>query len=250
MPSSEIVLMSFIILLFLALGFLIKYKKCYWLISGYNIMSEEEKKNVDIVGLSKFMGDSLFVIAGILLIGSILDYFRIFLGFAISLGSIFVVVSYMLIGAQKYDNNTKRPDGKLKTSVIFIIGSIMLVFFVAVGSIIYGSMDNKVTINEKYIEIRGTYGVKLDMAEIKEISLVNTIPDVKRKTNGFNFGNILKGNFELNEIGIVKLYIYRGAAPYIYIKYGNTYVILNFKDSSKTQDLYSEMKKQWDKLER
>ncbi|MFU0827925.1 MAG: hypothetical protein ACFWTJ_10435 [Lachnoclostridium sp.] len=64
MPLSVIVLMSSIILIFIVFGILIKYKKCYWLISGYNTSSKEKKKNIDIAGLSKFTGNFCFIIAG------------------------------------------------------------------------------------------------------------------------------------------------------------------------------------------
>jgi len=123
----------------------------------------------------------------------------------------------------------------------------MLIFTFAAGTIIYGSMEQKVIVKDGFIEINGIYGTKLNVSEIKDISLVDTLPEIKRKTNGFDFGNILKGNFELNEIGIVKLYINRGTPPYITIKYRNSYIILNFRDSSKTRNLYNDIKKQWNK---
>lgn len=123
----------------------------------------------------------------------------------------------------------------------------MLIFTFAAGTIIYGSMEQKVIVKDGFIEINGIYGTKLNVSEIKDISLVDTLPEIKRKTNGFDFGNILKGNFELNEIGIVKLYINRGTPPYIIIKYRNSYIILNFRDSSKTRNLYNDIKKQWNK---
>lgn len=240
--------MSFMILLvliFIMLGILIKHKKYYWLISGYNTLSKEKKKNVDVEGLGIFMGNTLFAMAGAFLIGAVFDYFGIFTGSAISFGSIFFIIIYMIIGAQKYDNNSRRSDGKLQSSVIFIIGFIVLIFISVASLIIYWSVESKVNVSEDYFEITGIYGMKLDIDDIKDISLADNIPKINRKTNGFDFGKILKGNFELDEIGNVKLYINRGTAPYINIKYRNSHVILNFKDSSKTQDLYYELKKQW-----
>lgn len=242
MPFHVVVLMFSIILLLVIAGVLVKYKRWYWLISGYNLMSKEKKKNVDIEGLSRLTGNFCFILAGVLFTGTILNYFGMFIGFALSLGSIFFIVSDMLIKAQKYDNNSKRPDGKLKFSVIAIIGFLMIVFAVAAGSIIYGGMESKVAIGDGYISIDGFYGTKLDLNEVSDISLMDSIPEVERKLNGYDFGNILKGNFELDRIGAAKLYINKGASPYILMKYGSGFVIINFKYGKKTQDLYNEIK--------
>lgn len=43
-----------------ALGAIIKYGKQYWLIAGYNTMPKEKQKNVDIAGLTSFMGNCFF----------------------------------------------------------------------------------------------------------------------------------------------------------------------------------------------
>jgi len=52
--------------LFFILGISIKYLKCYLLIAGYNTASEESKSKIDIDGLSKFLGNLFFVIAGVM----------------------------------------------------------------------------------------------------------------------------------------------------------------------------------------
>ena len=47
-------------LIFTILGLAIHKFKCYWLISGYNTASKEEKKSVDIKSLSKILAKSLY----------------------------------------------------------------------------------------------------------------------------------------------------------------------------------------------
>ena len=51
--------------LLLLTGWLIKYKKATWLISGYNTASYEKKQQYDIEKLCKHMGNFLFVLASI-----------------------------------------------------------------------------------------------------------------------------------------------------------------------------------------
>jgi hypothetical protein len=57
--------------IFIFLGFAVHKLKWYFLISGYNTMSKDKKKNVDTEGLGKLMGiymyfvGSLFILIGI-----------------------------------------------------------------------------------------------------------------------------------------------------------------------------------------
>lgn len=64
-------IMFFTVSLLVLLGVMVKYYKAYWLISGYNTMSLEKKKNVDVVGLSRFIGNMCFVMAAIMLIATV-----------------------------------------------------------------------------------------------------------------------------------------------------------------------------------
>lgn len=47
-------------LIFLILGILIKFGKMYFLIAGYNTMSEEEKKKYDIQGIANVFWNAMF----------------------------------------------------------------------------------------------------------------------------------------------------------------------------------------------
>lgn len=49
----------------LIIGWMIKYKKVTWLISGYNTASKHEKQRYDIEKLCKYMGNFIFILAGI-----------------------------------------------------------------------------------------------------------------------------------------------------------------------------------------
>ncbi|MBO1266106.1 DUF3784 domain-containing protein [Proteiniclasticum sp. SCR006] len=54
-------------LLFL-MGWLIRYKKQTWLISGYNIASRKEKEKYDLDKLTRLMGSFLFLLGGVFLL--------------------------------------------------------------------------------------------------------------------------------------------------------------------------------------
>lgn len=55
----------------LIVGWLIKYKKVTWLISGYNTASKQEKQRYDIEKLCKYMGNFIFTLASIFLVMAI-----------------------------------------------------------------------------------------------------------------------------------------------------------------------------------
>ena len=57
----------------LIVGWLIKYKKVTWLISGYNTASKQEKQQYDIDKLCKYMGNFIFILAGIFFVMAILS---------------------------------------------------------------------------------------------------------------------------------------------------------------------------------
>ncbi|MCX7708716.1 MAG: DUF3784 domain-containing protein [Clostridia bacterium] len=242
MPLTVVVLMTVIIAALTLIGVLIKYYRCYWLISGYNTMSLERKRNVDAEGLGNFMGNCCFALAAILLAGSIANFLGVFVGFAIALGSIFPFVAYMLVASQKYFNRDGKTTVRSKVGTISAAGLIILLFVIVTGSVLYGAMESKISVNKEYIDIPGVYSTRLGVSEIKEVSLDTSLPAVERKINGYDFGDIRKGSFMASGVGQSKLYINRGKPPYIHIIYQDGHVFLNSKDARSTENLYNEIR--------
>jgi len=93
----------------IGVGFLVKSTPD--LIAGYNTMSKEKKKNVDVVGLSSFMKKG-FIIMGVatiilslfILVFHLNNLFYIWIIIIITLGGVIV----LSIKAQKFDGNKKN----------------------------------------------------------------------------------------------------------------------------------------------
>ncbi len=66
-----------IALLFLLLGYLIKYLKWSWLIAGYNTSSKEERAKYDRDALCSFMGSFLFVLAATIALAGLGAYLEV-----------------------------------------------------------------------------------------------------------------------------------------------------------------------------
>lgn len=103
MDSYNLTIGLFIILL----GFLVKIFPN--LIAGYNTMSKDKKKNVDIKGLSTFMRNSLIIMGLLIITGNFVIIKMRVENFAeyITLIVILIGVTITLIKAQKFDHNRK-----------------------------------------------------------------------------------------------------------------------------------------------
>lgn len=66
--------MSQIALLLIILALCIKYGKMHFLIAGYNTMPKEEKAKVDIEKVTTVFRNVMFVMAGLLLLADVLDW--------------------------------------------------------------------------------------------------------------------------------------------------------------------------------
>src|SRR5207244_1648717 len=88
----------------------------------------------------------------------------------------------------------------------------------------------------------GFYRVDLPFSQISDISLQDTIPRIVRKTNGFNAGNVLRGNFRLDVLGDGQLFINRDVPPYLVLKTSGGFVIVNFDDPRRTRALYADVR--------
>ena len=91
------------------LGMLVR--KYPTLIAGYNTMTAEQKKNVDVKGLSNFMCRSLCVIAVLMIVSYFVMVARSVNEKAVSVVSTMLIPIigsiYMVVKAQRYDRNGK-----------------------------------------------------------------------------------------------------------------------------------------------
>lgn len=95
----------FVGIFFIVVGFLVKDYP--YLISGYNMMSEEQKKNIDIEGLTRFLKRGLIATGVIIITGYILFSFLQMQHIAnwvmLPVASTGIIV--LIIGSPKYDHN-------------------------------------------------------------------------------------------------------------------------------------------------
>ena len=234
------IVIIFIGLLMIGLGFLLK--KSPDMIAGYNTMSRKKKKKVDIAGLSTFMRNALitigisiiagyyfFKLIGLPLIAECFLFVSIFFGFA-----------FMLIKSRKYDQNKLTKTAKIVYVLIFIVFAFIIVF--VVGSLISGTASTKIIVDDSTVEFKGMYGLKLDKEKIESVEIIDTIPKILMRTNGFGLGVHNKGHFNLQTFGKCRLFLESDTPAYIVITTkDDEKIIVNYKDSTKTRKKFDEL---------
>ena len=222
-------------LFMIGIGFLVKSTPD--LIAGYNTMSKEKKKNVDIERLSAFMRNGLITMGLSIIIGY---YLLKWIGFTMIANSMilivpFVGVTILVLNAQKFDHN-KTKKTKLTYS---IVGS---VFLFVIGLITYGFIPSKTVYGNDTIRFSGMYGFEISIGEIEKVELSDKLPTIKIRTNGFSFGSIKKGFFNLEKFGKSRLLIHSDLAPYLILsKNSGDKIIINFKDKIETEKTYEKI---------
>jgi len=246
MENIKYVILVIPAIIMIILGVSIKHFKVYWLISGYNTMSKEKKKNVNIEKLGVMMGNFCFLMALYLFV------IILFLMLEIPIVSIIAIVMFvatiivLLIKAQKYDGNAVDENGRMKTSTKIVIGVViafLLTVFTLVGILLAQSnVPTNFNVTQDSLVIEGMYGESIKGSDIGSVTLSDSMPEITLRTNGFALGKRLKGFFNVTGLGNVKLFLNTETKQYIFVTTSTRTIILNSEDLPSTRALYDKIK--------
>lgn len=228
----------------IGVGFLVKSSPN--LIAGYNTLSEERKRKIDIDGLSTFMRNGLIAIGLSMIAGyylfnwiGLIMIANLMIVFVPLLGAIILV-----IGAQRFDPSNyaiANKDKKKKTKLTYFILGFVTVS--VIGLITYGLIPSKAIFNDGSVRFTGIYGFDLKISDIESIELADRIPTIKLRTNGFSLGTINKGTFNLDGFGKSRLLIHSDRPPFLIISNSNgERTIINYNDKVETEETYTKIK--------
>jgi len=222
-------------LIFIALGFLVRVYP--GMLAGYNTMSAERKKNIDIEGLTRFMRNGL-ILMGLAIILLYLVLRWIDWSYLANMVIILVVLTgsvILFLTSGKFDHN---PEKKSRSHYI-VLGIVLLLLG---GVFFYGFMTTKTQINGDMIRFTGLYGKEMHVSEIAEVELMDTIPRIVIRTNGFSLGTVHKGNFRLEEFGKCRLYINSGKGKYVIVTDVEGFrTILRYKNDQDSRSIYEQI---------
>lgn len=232
--------------LFVLLGWAVRYGKAYWLISGYNMMSEQEKSRVDVEGLSvvifqwMLMGAVLFAIAFLLLA------FHLFLPGLCVFALIFPWIITMLLRAQRFDGNATDASGRLNTKTRWIVGALAVLLLGLGGfvgwSIYRGDQPVDYTVADGKLTIACQFGTVVKLSDIADLQLLPALPPVASRDYGSDTSAHLKGNFTLKDGGGAHIFARTDATTVVAFKTtaGKTY-LLTGETAEETQQLYQKL---------
>lgn len=99
-----------------------------------------------------------------------------------------------------------------------------------------GFMTTKTQFSNDTLRFTGIYATEMNIREIERVELVDTIPSIRIKNNGFSLGTVHKGIFTLKDYGRCRLYINSGKGQYLVITEKTGFrTILRYKDNQESQ---------------
>lgn len=131
-----------------------------------------------------------------------------------------------------------RPAWKPLLLAAFVIVPIAFVALV----IRSGERPPRVTMTHQGMTVTGgMYTADLPWATVRAVSLEPELPRVRRRTNGYGFGETLRGHFRVDGIGAARLFVQRDRPPFVRIDSTDGPVFVNFKGAGETRQLFREI---------
>src|SRR5690606_39180946 len=144
---------------------------------------------------------------------------------------------YFIVSSSKYSKGLSTKWNR--AGVIILIGTLIFV----IGLLGYGFKENRLSFGPDIIEFEGSYGEVLNRSEIKSIELIDQLPKITSKTNGFALGMVRKGYFKSENGEIIKLILNSDSKPYILFTKLNGQKIYYSAKRKSNQKIVDEMKK-------
>jgi len=138
-----------------------------------------------------------------------------------------------LIYLSKYEVKSKRKRSYIISSVLAIV----IIGFISVISYL-GYQDFELETSQESFEITGMYGDVWSYEEIKSVELLDDMPEVTWKQNGFGLSTMAKGQFKVKDYGSSLLFIHKGSSPYLYIELEGKKIFINSKNPEQTKKWY------------
>lgn len=226
------------IVLFLFFGWAIVKKEWYWLISNFNGKPKDEQQQLINNGYPQRVGKLMLATAAGMAILLPLSFTSFQYSLEVQFGFMIVFLLGGLIYLSKYEVKEKRKRSYIFSSLLAIgtIGFIVALFFV-------GYQDFELKDYEDSFEITGMYGGEWVYADIRYVELLEEMPEVTWKQNGFSLATMAKGIFKVEDYGSSLLFIHKGSPPYLFIETDNDKIFINSNNPDETEEWYDILSK-------
>lgn len=202
-------------LIFGGIGFIVTKNNAQYLLSGYNTMSEQERQFVDIDSYVKFF-KRFHIILGLSLFGGVCLLSLIDNNWASIFMTVYPLVAYLYFlikGTSFYHGSAQEKLG------IYVIGGLAVVIAATIVAFSFTDYESsELTLNGQNLEIGGSFGISLNRQQVYKQELVDQLPPISIKTNGFAAGDYAKGSFKTKDGRAIRLYVNKKSSPYLLIK--------------------------------
>ncbi len=202
-------------------------------------MSEEERAKIDIAAYLRFF-KRFHVFLGIsLLISVLVLHFLIDKDAAGIVMVLYPLMAYLFFVVKS--RRTATATKQQRRIAILPIG-LMVVVIIAVTMLLRnGTEANPIKVTREELIIDGMYGEQIPRKSIKAVELVDELPKIALKTNGFAMGNHKKGKFKTKEGKIITLLVNTKNKPYLKLKTDTREIYISSGEVS-ASDLYQKLK--------
>lgn len=224
-----LVIIILLSLLFIAIGFGVNERNAKYLLAGYNTMSEAERAQYDLSEyIPKFKHFHIMLGISMMSLGLVIHFLFGEIASGIFLG-IYPILAYIYFIYQSKQLIPNQQKGNTKWGLAVLI----FILIGIIGLFYFGFKENELKIQTNQIEITGQYGEQIDFAQLKTIELVDSIPKIAYKSNGFSLGDIHKGYYKTKAGESIKLILNAKNKPYILLtKTDNTKVYYSLAEGS------------------
>lgn len=183
------------------------------LLSGYNQMAPEAQAAFPLQNYQRFHKRWLLGIASMFLVIDLLLHFLAPPSWRIgSVLWLFASLSIML-----YQQGS-RFNAQQKTLYSALSGFLLLLGLGITWMNYRDHQNNQVVITDQTIEILGSYGTSMALADISRWQLSNNLPALRNKRYGFADSQLKKGVFTAADGQKVRVFLKKGEAPYLYLE--------------------------------
>ncbi len=206
-------LILFLGALFIAVGLLVTKKNAAHVFTRYAHLPYKMRGEIDASNEAMAFRRFHFFLGGSLVVIGVTIYFLVDPTVAMLFAVFYPLAGYLFFMARSYRQASGKESRALTFGIIVLAGSILIVLLL----MRWGFATNEIRMSADRLEISGPYGEKIRMTDIASVAVVDSLPDVKLKKNGFALGRIAKGFFLLENGETIKLLLDGKGGPYLRI---------------------------------
>lgn len=158
----------------------------------------------------------------------------------VQFGFMLVFLMGGFIYLSKFEVSGKRKRSFWISSTLFVV---VLGFVSVLTYLDYEKYD--VIVKDEVFEVTGLFGEVWQLEEVETVQLMEDMPEVTWKINGFGLSTMAKGHFKVKGYGKSLLFIHK-EAPYVYIRVNDQHIFLNDGNPGETKDWYDELSRNID----